>query len=129
LDLFALPAPAPVKRVAVKGSRPHTRSLPSLVVPRARKPKREVAETSRDAFESVRESSDTLRERVYQALLERGAFGATDQELQRLLGMHEQTQGPRRNELVRQGKVRDSGERRPTVSGRSAKVWIAVKEA
>lgn len=48
---------------------------------------------------------------------------STDQELAEQLELEENTVRPRRIELVQRGLVRDSGERRPTRSGRAAVVW------
>lgn len=50
----------------------------------------------------------------------------TDEELQKDLGLPPNTERPRRNELVRQGKVHDSGARRKTETGRNAIVWACI---
>lgn len=88
------------------------------------------SETSLEAAASwMVEDTNALRARVYAALLARGAFGATDEELQIALGMNPSTERPRRIELVERGRVRDSGARRLTRSGRRAVVWIVCDDA
>lgn len=49
--------------------------------------------------------------------------GRTDEEMQLALGLAGSTQRPRRVELVRMGKVVDSGLTRKTASGRQATIW------
>lgn len=60
------------------------------------------------------------RARILARLAERPS---TDDELQVDLGLPPNTERPRRVELVRQSKVRDSGARRKTATGRNAIVW------
>ena len=52
--------------------------------------------------------------------------GATDEELMDGTGIAPNTLRPRRRELQVMGRVRDSGTKRPTKSGRKAVVWIAT---
>jgi hypothetical protein len=85
-----------------------------------------VRETSRAAAKSVRGESDTQRRRVLALLMERGAFGATDEEIQNSLGLAGNTVRPRRGELIESGLVRQGGKRN-TTSGRKAVVWVAVE--
>jgi hypothetical protein len=54
----------------------------------------------------------------------RADYGATDEEIQFVVGMNPSTQRPRRIELVRMGLVRDSGTTRLTRAGRKATVWV-----
>jgi predicted ArsR family transcriptional regulator len=77
--------------------------------------------TSQAAAESVTESAATQRERVLRFLRENGP--ATDQEILGALNLRDQTGCPRRTELSRQGRVRDSGQKRANRSGRAAVVW------
>lgn len=87
------------------------------------------SDTSRAAAESLSPRvTGELRARVYKAICARGAFGATDQELQAMLRMKVNVETPRRWELVNAGLVVDSGHRRKTPSGRTAAVWIATTE-
>lgn len=77
--------------------------------------------TSRDAAENVAPRSGTGRARVLATIAALG--GATDEEIQDQLNMRVQTETPRRNELVRDGFVVDSGTTRATSSGCAAIVW------
>lgn len=52
---------------------------------------------------------------------------ATDEELQDWLCMSQNTQRPRRVELVQLGYVEDSGERRKVKSGSNAVLWRATQ--
>lgn len=70
----------------------------------------------------------TLRRRVLHAIARAGVDGITDQELETELGLERPTPGNRRNELVRGGWVRDSGDRRPTRAGNPAVVWVLTLE-
>lgn len=60
------------------------------------------------------------------ALLRISPLGLTDDDLERLTSTRHQTVSARRRELVLAGLVVDSGDRRPTSSGRSAVVWKAT---
>jgi hypothetical protein len=87
------------------------------------------SETSTAAAGAIEPKAATLRRLVLEALRLRGQQGATDDELQEVLGsvgMSGNTQRPRRVELVRAGLVRDSGTTRPTRSGRRAVVWVVT---
>ena len=85
--------------------------------------------TSEVAAQRIAKAAPNLRDAVLALLRERGERGATDQEMQAELGLTSNTQIPRRWELVRLGLVRDSGQRRPTASGRSATVWVVASIA
>jgi hypothetical protein len=67
----------------------------------------------------------TLRAAVMGFIRGRGVAGATDEEIQRGLGMEGSTERPRRVELVRAGLVCQAPVKRETQSGRAATVWIA----
>ena len=84
--------------------------------------------TSAEAAERAEPRSGTDRAKLL-AILRDAPDGLTDCEMQRW--MLSSTQRPRRVELVRAGLVEDSGQTRPTISGRKATVWRAVpaKEA
>lgn len=85
--------------------------------------------TSKDAAASIEPAAGTLRSRVWGFLVERGANGATDEEIQNMLDMAQNTERPRRIELVNGGLVRDSGRTRLTQSNRRAVVWeITAKQ-
>lgn len=84
------------------------------------------SDTSRAAAEAVEPKAATLRRRVLEYLRSVHPDGATDNEIQAALGMDPNTQRPRRVELVTMRLVRDSGQTRPTPSGRRAVVWEAT---
>ena len=78
--------------------------------------------TSAAAADSLNGTAlNALQRRVLEFLRTRPE-GATDEEMQRGLGMNPSTQRPRRIELARRGLVVEAGTRR-TSSGRSASVW------
>lgn len=89
------------------------------------------SETSKAAARSVK----STRGKTMQMVLDRirafagdpyGDPGATDEEIQRDLGMSGNTERPARVALVQQGLVKDSLRERKTVAGRAAVVWVAV---
>lgn len=86
------------------------------------------SETSQAAAESMKEAAPAIRVRVYQYLLTRGEQGAIDEEVIAALGGKANSIRPRRGDLVDMGAVRKSGRTRPTISGRSAVVWVAVPD-
>ena len=83
------------------------------------------SETSRAAAESMEPAAFTLQFKVLDAIRS-SADGLTDEELQLGIPMAQNTERPRRRELERAGKIRDSGRTRPTKSGRAATVWVAT---
>lgn len=83
--------------------------------------------TSDRAARMIAEHAPTLRQRILELIRARGPAGLTDDEGETVLGIGCQTYTPRRNELVRMGMVRDTGERRPTRSGRPAAVWVGTE--
>lgn len=86
------------------------------------------SETSKDAAYSKEPSAATERARVLEALRRRWPDGLTDDEQQQLLDMNPSTQRPRRIELCRGGLVEDSGEKRPTRTGRMAVMWRVTEK-
>ena len=72
------------------------------------------------------EAPTNLRQKVFEHIKSAGEYGRTDLEMEDLLGMIGSTVRPRRRELFLIGKVKDSGLRRKTPSGRYAIVWIAT---
>lgn len=83
-------------------------------------------ETSVAAYESVQSTVAITREQVYEFLRSR-PLGATDEQVQDALDMNPSTERPRRGELVKRGRVQDSGDRLPTRSGCLAIVWEATR--
>jgi hypothetical protein len=89
----------------------------------ARAPAVQTSRTSMQAADSLGPATlNAMQRRVYEFLLERGAAGATDEEMQNGLPMPASTQRPRRIELARKGLIVEAGTRR-TTSGRMAVVW------
>jgi hypothetical protein len=79
--------------------------------------------TSAQAADSLdAHALNAMQQRVYAYLVGCGAHGATDEEIQRGLGMNPSTQRPRRIELARRGLIVEAGTRR-TASKRAAVVW------
>lgn len=78
------------------------------------------------AFDSIKQVRPTLRQEVYDFLAMRDDYGATDDEVEFVTGMIHQTASARRRELVLDGLVKDSGQRRDTRSGRKATVWVVT---
>lgn len=84
--------------------------------------------TSRAAADSLPEAVSGRQERlVLECLKRRGAWGATDAEIQAATGIPVTSEVARRNRLVIAGLARDSGRTRPTPSGRAAVVWVATE--
>ena len=79
---------------------------------------------SRIAYEAVIGATEFLRRRVEDAVRAAGPAGLTCDDLEAHLAMRHQTCSPRVNELVAQGRLLDSGQRRRTRTGRTAVVWI-----
>ena len=82
--------------------------------------------TSAAAAVAIAPCTGRLQTMVLDFIRGRGQRGATDGEVAASLGMLSDTTRARRVELRDRGKVVDSGRRRPTASGRSATVWLAI---
>ena len=82
--------------------------------------------TSRAAAIAMYCKAGTKRARVLDQISRSWLGGCTDEEGMRHLRMNPNTYRPRRVELVRMGLVKDSGIRRPTLSGEQAVVWTAT---
>lgn len=84
-------------------------------------PLRDRADTQDSAFRRARDGlTRTVREEVLDHLR---LQGATCEEIEGWLGRPHQTVAAAVTGLRRQGVIHDSGERRPTRSGRAAIVW------
>ena len=80
-------------------------------------------QTSFQAWESSINTSYNLKKMILELLSEL-EDGATDEELERILGTEKSRSArPTRYNLRNKGLVRDSGRRRTTESGREAIVW------
>ena len=75
-------------------------------------------DTSHDAARAIGIVMSRKQKSVYVAILDAGAAGMTDEQIQAATGMNPSTQRPRRVELVERGLIVDSGRKRPTASGR-----------
>lgn len=95
-------------------------------------------DTSRDAAVLALETAETLRDRCLQALRAAGEHGLTDFETAAIVGRQQTSTGKRRLELERAGLVAPRlvidpktlaliPDRRPTPSGATAIVWVAVE--
>lgn len=84
--------------------------------------------TSEIAAARIATFAPNQRERVYAVIQSAGVYGLTDEEGETLTGIKTQSYTPRRGELVRDGLIRDSGDRRKTQSGCPAAVWVAVSK-
>lgn len=85
--------------------------------------------TSNAAARRIEGHAPKDRRRIHDFIRNRGPHGATDDEGESALGIKPQTYTPRRGELVGLGSIVDSGQRRKTVSGRSAAVWVTPEYA
>lgn len=85
--------------------------------------------TSHDAAVQIKPEAATLRARVLDVITKAGDTGATDDEIEQVTGLVHQTASARRRELALGSKIVDSGQRRPTRSGRKAIVWIVAAAA
>lgn len=80
-------------------------------------------DTSKEAAESMKPSAGILRAKCLEALR---SGPATADEIAERLGLSVLSARPRFSELLREGKIEDTGERRVNASGRRAKTWRAV---
>jgi hypothetical protein len=83
------------------------------------------SDTSRDAARSMDEHAAPCR-RAILAHIRDAPDGATCDEIEVALRMRHQNASARLRELSLGEWIRDSGERRPTRSGRRARVYVAV---
>ncbi len=81
------------------------------------------SDTSLAAAESMAETGRQVREKVFRHITLSG--GSTCDEIELALNMRHQTASARVRELALTGRIRDSGNRRKTRSGRQAVVWTA----
>lgn len=84
-------------------------------------------ETSFEAAEGVASQAPILRARCLREL--EHSNGLTADEVAGRLGLSILSVRPRITELARDGKVRDSGDRRRNASGKRAIVWAPVNPA
>lgn len=80
--------------------------------------------TSVAAAEAMLPRSGTARYKVLEFIFQRGERGATDEEIMEGLHMSPNTARPRRNELMNDGWIEDSGKRRETAAHQDSIVWV-----
>lgn len=85
------------------------------------------ADTSAAAFQSTTTVSRALARNVVFSQIYAFPCGMTCDAVEAASGMSHQTCSARITELVTEGRIRDTGERRKTRSGRAARVYVAVK--
>jgi predicted transcriptional regulator len=82
-------------------------------------------DTSKAAAESIEPSVPTLQACVMACFVAAGDDGATCDEVEQETGLRHQTASARVRELALAALIHDSGRRRKTSSGRSARVYVA----
>lgn len=80
--------------------------------------------TSFEAAQEIKQHIPTMQEEVLDVVELAQFYGCTDDEVELQLRKSPSSLRPRRRELVLLGRIVDSGERRKTRSGRTAKVWV-----
>jgi hypothetical protein len=83
-------------------------------------------QTSIAAAEALTPKLAHLQNLVCSAIADAGENGLTADEVAVRLGMERWVLRPRTSELRRKGAIRDSGRRRPNVTGKQAIVWIVA---
>jgi hypothetical protein len=87
------------------------------------------SDTSRAAADSVALDAKHLRAVVFNHILGSGEVGMTCDQVEQIMNGRHQTISARIKELRNEGRIVDSGQRRPTRSGRSAIVYLATCNA
>lgn len=82
----------------------------------------QITDTSVAAGEAIRPTAGALREQIHAHLAL--VKGATCDEVEVALTMRHQTASARIRELKLEDLIQDSGDRRPTRSGKLAIVWV-----
>jgi len=86
-----------------------------------------VRTTSVAAYEKARPKFGSNRAKVYQVILDNQEHGATDQEMQKALGMPGDTLRPTRLSLLKDGLIYDSGKTRQNDNGNDCIVWLLTE--
>ncbi len=84
------------------------------------------SDTSKEAAQSIAKDLPRLESLVYGFIHRAGNVGRTTDEIEVLSDLVHQTASARVRGLVLKGRIRDSGMRRDTRSGRKATVWVVV---
>ena len=95
-------------------------SLNSVVIGKRR--------TSIRAAIKVYPETGSFRLKIYELLIRAGTRGATDQEIEAILGISGNSVRPLRGSLEKQGFIIDSGTTRENRNGNLCIVWRAVEE-
>jgi hypothetical protein len=82
-----------------------------------------VHDTRSQAAAAVAPLVPSMLRQVYELVVSRGDYGATDHEIRAALGMLGDTARARRRELVKAGILDPSGRTRPSPSGHPMTVW------
>lgn len=85
-------------------------------------------QTSLEARAKIEPQIGTLRRKVYEFYLNRGMYGATDQEVERYLHLDGNTVRPIRGSLVKDGFIIDTGTTRQNEKGNACIVWRSSEE-
>jgi hypothetical protein len=93
----------------------------------ARAPYQRGSTTSAEAAASIEHKTGPDATTVLAFLRGCGRHGATDEQMQALIPMQANTQRPRRVWLTQHHRVKDSGTKRATTSGKNATVWVATE--
>ena len=83
--------------------------------------------TSLAAYEKSRPKFGSNRARVYQQILDKQEYGATDQELQQALNLSGDTLRPARLSLLKENLIYDSGKTRQNANGNECIIWVVSK--
>jgi hypothetical protein len=85
------------------------------------------ADTSAEAQRQARPSDRARMSRaIYDQVKHRGESGVTCHEIELILGLQHQSASARITELVRDGWIKDSGQRRYTRGNRKARVYVVA---
>jgi transcription initiation factor IIE alpha subunit len=87
-----------------------------------------IRRTSIRAAIKVYPETGSLRLKIYELLVRAGSRGATDQEIESILGISGNSVRPLRGSLEKQGFIIDSGTTRENTNGNLCIVWKAVEE-
>jgi len=87
-----------------------------------------VKQTSLEARAKIEPQIGTLRRKVYELFINRGMYGATDQEVERYLHLDGNTVRPIRGSLVKDGFIIDTGTTRQNEKGNACIVWRSSEE-
>ncbi len=88
------------------------------------------SETSRAAADSVVDEVRSMKETIYDLMAAAGAHGMTCSQVEQIM-THRQHQSisARIRGLVLDGRIADSGRKRPGASGRNQRVYVVASES